>query len=270
MALTITQACERRRADGGKAFVAFVTAGDPDLQFTFDIIVALEKSGVDIIELGLPFNYPVGDGPTIQRSYKRALANAVHLPELFATVEKLRQHGVTIPILLFTYHNPVFSYGYEALATESARVGISAALVVDLPPEESSEYCQALNSRGIDTVFPATPTTSKKRLALIGKATSGFCYYVSRTGVTGGKQDMNASLDAELAELKKRIEVPVFVGFGIRTAEQARAFAAVADGVIVGSAFIDCIESSSNDAEAKQQMIALATGLRQALDESCE
>jgi tryptophan synthase alpha chain len=268
MPRSIAETVSELRAQGRKALVAYVTAGDPDLQFTHDIILELEKVGVDIVELGVPFGHPVGDGPSIQRSVKRALDNGVSLTDILAMVRQLRQTGATLPIVLFSYHNPVFSYGYETLAKEAANVGVSAVLLVDLPPEESGEYCASLNSAGIDTVFLATPTTTTERLPLVGAAASGFCYYVSRAGVTGGNQDLSISLASELVQLKEFVKIPVFVGFGIRTAEHVRIVAKIADGVIIGSAFVDCIEEATSEEEAKEQVVALATTLRQALDES--
>lgn len=255
-------------AQGRKTLVAYVTAGDPHLQFTHDIIVELEKTGVDIIELGVPFSHPVGDGPTIQRSAKRALENQVSMVDILHLVGQLRQEGIQLPIVLFSYHNPVFSYGYEALAREAVKVGVSGVLVVDLPPEESGEYRSSLNDAGIDTVFLATPMTATDRLPLVRKAASGFCYYVSRAGVTGGNQDLSASLANELAHVKDFISIPVFVGFAIRTAEHVRTISKIADGVIVGSAFVDCIERAASESEAIEQIKALTTTLRQALDES--
>jgi tryptophan synthase alpha chain len=267
MPLTIGEVYTDLQQQGRKALVAYVTAGDPDLQFTYDIIAALEKSGVDIVELGVPFNHPIGDGPLIQASAKRALANRVYLKEIFPLVEKLRTNDVKLPIVLFSYHNPVFSYGYDALAKKGMEVGVSASLIVDLPAEESQQYRQSLNNAGIDTVFIATPTTSTERLTLINEATSGFCYYVSYAGVTGSKQDVSTSLGNEVADLRKYIDKPIFVGFGIRTAEHARKIGKIADGIIVGSAFVECIEKASSIGEAKKQIIALASSLRQALDE---
>jgi tryptophan synthase alpha chain len=267
MPRTIAETVAALKAQNRKALVAYVTAGDPSLQFTRDIILALEQAGVDIIELGVPFGHPVGDGPTIQRSAKRALANGVTFDDALQLVEQLRQDGCEMPIVLFGYHNPLFRYGYENLAKEGARVGVSASLIVDLPPEESLDYRNALNAAGIDTIFLATPLTTDQRLPLVNEATSGFCYYVSRTGVTGGNQDLSASLANELAHVKKFVDQPVFVGFGIRTPEHARAIGKIADGVIVGSAFIDCIEKAPDEQAASSQVVALAKSLRQALDE---
>jgi tryptophan synthase alpha chain len=268
MPKTISETYGELSAQGRKALVAYVTAGDPDLDFTHDVIIDLEKAGVDIIELGVPFGCPVGDGPTIQRSAQRALDNRVSLANILPLASKLRLSGVELPIVLFSYHNPVFDYGYEALASEAAKAGISGILVVDLPPEESAEYRSAFNGAGLDTIFLATPMTADERLPLVREAASGFCYYVSRTGVTGGNQDLSASLAKELAHVKEHISVPVFVGFGIRTPEHARTVGKIADGVIVGSAFVDCIEKAGTEAEAKEQMVELAASLRLALDEA--
>ncbi len=267
MSRSIEETAKALKQHKRKALVAYLTAGDPHFQFSHDIIVELENVGVDIIELGVPFGHPVGDGPVIQRSAKRALENGVCLANILPFVARLRHEGVAIPIVLFSYHNPVYSYSYERLATEAAKAGVSAVLVVDLPPEESREYCLSFNSAGIETVFLATPTTTTERLALISEVGSGFCYYVSHSGVTGGWHNLSDSLASELAQVKKIIPIPIFVGFGIRTAEHARRIGQIADGVIVGSALVECIENAVDEAEAKKKMIALAATLREALDQ---
>ena len=266
MSRSIEETAKALKQHKRKALVAYLTAGDPHFQFSHDIIVELENVGVDIIELGVPFGHPVGDGPVIQRSARRALENGVCLANILPFVARLRREGVDLPIVLFSYHNPVFSYSYERLATEAAKAGVSAVLVVDLPPEESGEYCLSFNGAGIETVFLATPTTTTERLALIREAGSGFCYYVSRSGVTGGQHNLSDSLASELAHVKKFIPIPIFVGFGIRTADHARSIGQIADGIIVGSAFVECIENAADKAEAKTKMLALATMLREALD----
>ncbi|MFT5131939.1 MAG: tryptophan synthase alpha chain [Gammaproteobacteria bacterium] len=266
MPLTIKACVKALQQKNKKALVAYLTAGDPHLQFTHDLILELENTGVDILELGVPFNYPVGDGPIIQRSARRALESGTSLSVILPFVARLRQDGVEMPIVLFSYHNPIYAYGYEKLANESAAAGLSAILVVDLPPEESAEYCGYFNGAGLDTIFLATPTTSTDRLELVERASSGFCYYVSRAGVTGGKHDLSDSLAAELSHVKKFISIPVFVGFGIRTADHARTIGKIADGVIVGSAFVESIELASSDAEAKKKIVALASAFRDALD----
>ncbi len=255
------------REQNRKALVAYLTAGDPNLSFSHDIILELQAAGVDILELGVPFNHPVGDGPVIQRSAARALENDTSLSDILKLVASLREQGVVMPVVLFSYHNPIYAYGYEKLAKQASEAGVSALLVVDLPPEESAEYRKCFNSAGIDTIFLATPTTSSERLALVEEVGSGFCYYVSRSGVTGGQQDLSASLALELEQVQKVISIPVFVGFGISTPEHVRSIAPLADGVIVGSAFVKCIELSEDEAEAKAKLLALINSLREALDE---
>lgn len=267
MTNSISSTVASLRDQNRKALVAYLTAGDPSLRFTHDIIIELQAAGVDILELGVPFNHPVGDGPVIQRSAARALENDTSLTDILSLVAGLREQGVVMPIVLFSYHNPIYAYGYEKLAKEASSAGISALLVVDLPAEESAGYRECFNSVGIDTVFLATPTTSSERLGLVEEVGSGFCYYVSRSGVTGGQQDLSASLALELQQVKKVISIPVFVGFGIRTAEHVRNIAPLADGVIVGSAFVECIEQSHDETEAKNRLLQLIGSLRQALDE---
>jgi len=258
------------KAERRKALVAYLTAGDPNLAFTSEIIPALANAGVNAIELGVPFADPVGDGPVIQDSVQRALQHDVAIGDVLKLVGRVRENGTEIPIVLFSYHNPVFSFGYERLAKEAREVGVSGVLVVDLPPEESSEYCAVFNKAGVNTVFLATPLTEEKRLPLVDECTSGFCYYVSRTGTTGGAHRISRTLGAEIARVKTFISTPILVGFGIQTPEHARKVGQIADGVIVGSAFVECIARARDENDAKFQIIALARRLREGLDQSDE
>lgn len=266
MSESIGQVLNKRKAAGQKALVAYVTAGDPSIAFTKEIIIELEKTGVDIIELGVPFVVPVGDGPVIQKSVQRALENQVTLADILKLTKELREEGARIPIVLFSYHNPIFNFGYQSLADAAGRSGVSGALIVDFPPEEAGEYRAIMNKAGIDTIFLATPVTGEHRLDRINEFTSGFCYYVSRAGTTGNDQALSQTLVSEVARVKKHITVPVLIGFGIRTPEQAHTVGQIADGVIVGSAFVELVEQSSSVEQARTAMIELALRLRNALD----
>ena len=266
MASTIDVTLESLRREGRKAFMPFITAGDPSLQFTRDIIIALAEAGADLIELGVPFIDPVGDGLIIQKSIRRALANKVSLEDVLTLVKDLRLDGINIPIILLGYINPIFKLGYKNFAAAAGDAGVSGSLVVDFPPEEAREYYEALQSRNIDTIFLTSPVTGPERLQLIDKWVSGFCYYVSRMGVTGARKELSSSLGEELDLVRKHISKPVLVGFGISTPEQARAVGELADGVIVGSAFVQCIEDASDESAAEKAILDLTTEIRRALD----
>lgn len=253
------------RAQGRKAFMPYITAGDPNLSFTRDIIVALASAGADLIELGVPFVDPAGEGPVIQKSTHRALANGVSLEVVLELVASLRRDGVGVPIILLGYLNPVFTLGYERFAAAAGDAGVSGSLIVDLPPEEAGEYRDALQSRTVDTIFVASPATSPGRLRLLDRWVSGFCYYVSRRGVTGGRQALSSTLAQELDLVRTHIGKPILVGFGIRTPEQVAAVGKLADGVIVGSAFVQCIEAAGSEREARQAILELTARMKRAL-----
>jgi tryptophan synthase alpha chain len=221
--------------------VAFLTAGDPSLARTVDLAVALDEAGVDVLELGVPFSDPVADGPVIQRSSERALARGVTLASVIAAVADIRKRS-EIPIVIFSYLNPLLRYGLPNLGRDAERVGVDGVLVTDLPPEEAGEWLEVARARELDTVFLAAPTSPPERIRRVAEASRGFVYAVSRTGVTGERQ----ALSDEAAPLVKRIRdltrEPVALGFGISTPEQVAAAGAVADGVVVGSALVRFLE----------------------------
>lgn len=230
------------RAENRKAFIAYLTAGDPAPEHTVSLVLALERGGADLIELGVPFSDPIADGPVIQRASERALRAGMTLPKLLETVREIRRHS-QIPLLLFSYLNPLLRYGFEKLARDSSGAGIDGVLLTDLCIEEATEPVSRLREQGLDTVFLAAPTSTERRLRLIAQHSSGFIYLVSRTGVTGEQ----ASVSQAAAPLARRIRdltsLPLAVGFGIGKPEQVSEVAQVADGVVVGSAIVRCIET---------------------------
>ncbi|MFP4502169.1 MAG: tryptophan synthase subunit alpha [Candidatus Hydrogenedentota bacterium] len=225
------------RERGETAFIPYITAGDPSLAQSEAIVLALAEAGCDVIELGVPFSDPVGDGPVIQEAAQRALAGRVSLDGILASIRHIRQKS-EVPILLFSYFNPIMAYGAEVFARDAADAGADGLLCVDLPPEEADKYKQALDAHGLCTVFLVAPTTSEARLARIAEKCTGFIYYVSRLGVTGEQQELSADLAEALAGIKRHTDKPVAVGFGISTPEQAAKVAGMAEGVVVGSALV--------------------------------
>lgn len=237
----IRQKFDELRRRGEKALVTFITAGDPDLAATEELIGVLAGAGADIIELGVPFSDPMADGPTIQRSSERALASGTTLPAILDTVRSARRTS-QVPILLMGYYNPVLIYGVERFARDAAAAGVDGLLLVDLPPEESGEVRDLLKGAGIDLICLLTPTSDDRRIDLARRQGSGFLYYVSVTGVTGARREVSGSVAGAVARIRERTDLPVAVGFGISTPGQAAQMAAVADGVVVGSALVTLFE----------------------------
>lgn len=234
---------ELRRA-GKKAFIPFITAGDPDLKTTEVLIATLERVGVTLIELGVPFSDPMADGPVIQKSSERALAKGVHLAAILALVKKIRRTS-QIPILLMGYYNPLLQYGLEKFATDAHVAGVDGVLVVDLPAEEAGPLRQALSGLPIDIIYLLAPTSNETRLKLVNRHGSGFVYYVSMTGTTGAKHLDATDVVQNLARIRRHVRLPINVGFGISTPAQIRAVSPSADGVVVGSALVKLIEENS-------------------------
>jgi tryptophan synthase alpha chain len=234
---------ESLKNTGEKALAVFITAGDPDLATTADLILQMEKAGADIIELGVPFSDPMADGPTIQLSSERALSSGTTLPRILDMVKTVRQHS-QIPIILMGYFNPLFLFGADRFTAEAVAAGVDGVLVVDLPPEESEAEGFTLDARrqGLDVIFLLAPTSSDDRIDKVVKLGRGFIYYVSVTGVTGARKDVSASLSEEVGKIREKSAIPVVVGFGISDPEQAGAVASFADGVVVGSALVKLFE----------------------------
>jgi len=245
------------------AFIPYITAGDPTLDATEELVIALECAGADVIELGVPFSDPVADGVVNQEAAQRALANGATLHKIVARVKAMRAR-TEVPLVLFTYVNPVLAYGLEAFANDSANAGVDGVLCVDLPPEEAEDYKRMLDAHGIATIFLIAPTSSPERIERIARRSSGFIYYVSRTGVTGERADIEASVSNMVAAIKQHAALPVAVGFGISTPEQAGEVAGYADGVIVGSAIVRMIGQQGGAPDMPARVGAFAKTLADA------
>jgi tryptophan synthase alpha chain len=241
-----------------KALIAYITAGDPAPECTPKFVAALERGGADLIELGVPFSDPIADGPVIQRGADRALKSGTNVKKVLEIAQKIREKS-SIPLLLFTYLNPVLRYGLEALARDAKAAGIDGCLLTDLSVEEASPYANAMRSAGLDTVFLAAPTSTPRRLKLVAEYSTGFVYLVSRTGVTGEQASLSGSISPLVESMRLATKLPLAVGFGISTPEQARDVARLADGVVVGSAFVRLIEQGGD-------LEAFARSLRRGMD----
>lgn len=228
----------RLKSEGKKAFVAYVMAGDPDIERSFEVVKGLPAAGVDIIELGLPFTDPMADGPTIQLAGQRALEAGQTLAGTLDMVRRFRDTDQTTPIVLMGYYNPIYIRGVERFLAEAKEAGIDGLIIVDLPPEEDSELCIPAQAAGLNFIRLATPTTDAKRLPTVLQNTSGFVYYVSITGITGAAEAQAADVAPEVARIKASTDLPVIVGFGIKTPETSAAIAGIADGAVVGSAIV--------------------------------
>lgn len=235
-----------------KALVTFITAGDPDLTATEEMIHLLEDAGADVIELGVPFSDPMADGPTIQLSSERALASGTTLHGILDVVKKVRTRS-QIPIVLMGYLNPVHSYGYDSFCRDAAEAGVDGVLLVDMPPEESHELTVPAQCNGLDVIFLLTPTSDAARISAVDQLGSGFIYYVTVTGVTGARTSVSGTLAQELFQVKQAVSLPVMAGFGISTPEQAAEVGDLADGVVVGSAIVKLFERYGGE-ELKQQL----------------
>jgi tryptophan synthase alpha chain len=234
---------EERRA----AFIPFLMAGDPGLSSTAEQLRALAAGGADIIELGVPFSDPIADGPVNQRAATRALAAGTTLAGILELVARNRDH-LGVPIVLFSYYNVLYVRGVDRFAEQAAASGVDGVVCVDLPPEEAeSELVPALHERGVDTIFLLAPTSTRERVAAAAAVASGFLYYVSRTGVTGERQSLPPDLMRDLKRVRRRIDLPLAVGFGISTPEQVAEVGAVADAVVVGSALVRLVEDLGTD-----------------------
>ena len=255
---------ERLHAQHRAALIAYITAGDPTPARTPALVAALERGGADLIELGVPFSDPIADGPVIQRGSDRALKAGTTVAKVLEIAAEIRKHS-DIPLLLFTYMNPVLRYGLEALAHAAVARGIDGCLLTDLSVEEAEPYIAAMRHAGLDTVFLAAPTSTEERRKLVADYSTGFVYLVSRTGVTGERAALSDGVAPLVESMRRVTRLPLAVGFGISTADQARAVGAIADGAVVGSAIVRVIEqnAASPDLEAKLEALAreLSRGL---------
>jgi tryptophan synthase alpha chain len=253
------------KKEGRKAFIAYLTAGDPRLEKTEELIPALEASGVDIVEVGVPFSDPTADGPAIQAASQRALKQGATLEKILAMIARLRRSS-KIPIVLFTYYNPILSYGPERFAADAARAGMDGILIVDLPPEEADELRRYSDPAGLAFITLIAPTTDPKRARKILRGATGFVYYISVTGVTGTAVPRPEDVRRDVDRLKKMTALPVAVGFGISTPVQAAAIAPLADGVVVGSALVRLIGEKGGGDDLIMAASAFAKGIRLAID----
>ncbi|HYK92358.1 MAG TPA: tryptophan synthase subunit alpha [Acidobacteriota bacterium] len=236
------------KARGGKAFIPFITAGDPNLEATIRLVPELERSGSHLVELGIPFSDPLADGPTIQRASERALKHGYRLADYLEAVKIIRRE-TALPIILFSYYNPLLQYGLGNLARDASSAGVDGLLVTDMTPEEGGEYCACLEQHGLDTIFLAAPTSSPDRLEKIARCCRGFVYVVSRTGVTGAQERLSASILPTITGVRRYTQLPVAVGFGISRPAQVRAVWEIADAAVVGSAIVAQIENAADSDE---------------------
>lgn len=239
----ISQAFSHLKSEGRKAFVPFITAGDPDLSTTGELLIELARTGVGVIELGVPFSDPMADGPVIQRASERALEHEFGLDEIFQLVAHARRK-IDTPIILFSYFNPLLQYGLKRLCQEGKRVGIDGVLVTDLTPEEATEFSAELKSHDLDMIFLIAPTSTDARLRLVAKRASGFIYAVSRAGVTGARESVSREAEKLVKRMRAFSDLPIVVGFGISSPSQVAEVERYADGVVVGSAIVAEIERS--------------------------
>ncbi len=246
----IAEVFERCAEERRAAFIPFLMAGDPDLATTGRLLEALVAGGADLVELGVPFSDPIADGPVNQRAAVRALAAGTTLEGILEMVATHRDR-ISVPIVLFSYFNPIRARGIELFAEQAATSGVDGVLCVDLPPEEAAEsYIPVLRKKGLDTVFLLAPTSTTERIKIVGQASTGFVYYVSRTGVTGERELLTKTLSKEVKRVRKRLDLPVAVGFGISTPDQVETVGSLADGVVVGSALVRLVEEGGPDLAA--------------------
>lgn len=252
------------KAAGKKAFVSYVMAGDPNYETSLEVVKGLPGAGVDIIELGLPFTDPMADGPTIQLAGQRALEVGMTLEKTLQLAREFRKEDDTTPIVMMGYYNPIYSRGVDKFLVDAKEAGIDGLIVVDLPPEEDEELCIPAQAAGLNFIRLATPTTDDKRLPKVLQNTSGFVYYVSITGITGAAAAQATNVGPEVARIKSATDLPVIVGFGVRTPEKAEEIASIADGTVVGSAIVSEIAAGKPVAEVLDFVKSLADGAHRA------
>ena len=248
------------KEEGRAALVTFLTAGDPDYETSLKIIKGLPKAGADVIEFGMPFTDPMADGPAIQRAGQRALAGGQTMDRTLAMVRAFREDDQTTPIVLMGYYNPIYSRGVERFLQDARAAGVDGLIIVDLPPEEDAELCLPAQAAGLNFIRLATPTTDERRLPKVLTNTSGFVYYVSITGITGAAEADAAAVAPEVARIKAATDLPVCVGFGVKTPQGARAIAGIADGAVVGSAIVERIGAG----ESPDAVLAFVRSLAEA------
>jgi tryptophan synthase alpha chain len=260
----ISEKFDYLRSKKEKALIVYLTAGDPSLAITKKLILALEKAGVDILEIGVPFSDPTADGPVIQAASQLALKAGTTLDGVLKLVEEVRQLS-GIPIVLFGYFNPIFAYGVKKFAHDAQKVGVDGILVVDLPPEEAQELRQYTDIAGIDFISLVAPTTGKERTRRIAAEAMGFIYYVSITGITGTAAPKIADIKTAVEKIRKITKLPIAVGFGISQPQQAREIAQFADGIVIGSAVVKLIDENRNNSDLIKIVSGYAGEIKRAL-----
>jgi tryptophan synthase alpha chain len=255
------------KTSGRKALIPFVSAGDPNPEFTVPLMHEMVKAGVNVIELGVPFSDPMADGPVIQRASERALAHKMSLRKTLAIAAEFRKTDTTTPVVLMGYLNPIEAMGYEAFADAARQADIDGVLTVDLPPEEAENCTALLKARGIDPIFLLAPNSSSERIEKMDAIGCGYLYYVSLKGVTGAGHLDLANVEEKLQQIRTHSRLPVCIGFGVKDAQTAKMISTLGDGVVVGSALISKIEANlNNPAQAQHEIIELLTAMRSAMD----
>jgi tryptophan synthase alpha chain len=249
----------RLQKEGKKAFIPYIMAGDPSLEVTKKVVLLFQECGADIVELGVPFSDPMADGPTIQRASERALKNGVTLRKVISHVKDLRK-ATRIPVVLMTYYNPIFKYGVENFIKDAVDAGVDGVIVPDLPPDEAGDFMNLSRRMGLDTIFLLAPTSTDKRIKKVTKASKGFIYYVSITGITGAALLLDGSMETLISNIRKYTNKPIAVGFGVSAPEEASAVARLSDGVIVGSAIVKRLHDSPD--EMKSYLISIREAIR--------
>ena len=257
------RAAFRRGKRRGPALVAYVTAGDPSLKFTEKLVLRMAEAGADVVELGVPFSDPIADGPVIQRASERALKAGTTLPGVLKLAERLRRKSA-VPLVLFSYYNPVLQMGVERFAARAAAAGVSGVLITDLTPEEAGEFVRTLRRHKLDTVFLAAPTSSNGRLRSIARLSRGFVYLIARRGVTGAPTEVGGEIKGLVKRLRRSTRLPVAVGFGISRPQQVAALDGLVDGVVVGSALVQCCEQTGHGPAALEAVAELVQTLKEA------
>ncbi len=247
--------------------MAFFTAGDPDLSASKEIFSVIEKSGADIIEIGVPFSDPLADGPVIQASAHRSLQNGTTLKKIIALVKDIRSQS-QLPIVLMSSFNPIFVYGQKEFVEDAVNAGVDGVILPDLPPEEAEEFLGFANEKKLDMIFLLAPTSTPDRIQMIGEVSKGFIYYVSLTGTTGTKEALAKNLKEKVSAIKSKVKLPVLVGFGISGPEQAKEAGQCSDGVIIGSAIVKLIESHPEPVERDKRIAEFISGIKAALTNS--